>query len=232
MDNRDFLANIEFSLRWKTGYSTHTETYYGQNVNFWRDCFPPALYNDLMKAGPNERIEWRPSDNGAIDAYQDKKAFSVKPSQFAALGRSKTAVTPKKGRYYPKGLLDGIAHVFPENIEPFRVKDVSNDQLVVDFNHPLAGKDLSVSLWIRDMWRKDREKGGTCYDWMETITTGPGMQTRLNGAPTDFQTENGYSRPDETPDDLFYQEPRMVHHVDGTARSVIRNLYSRELQPG
>jgi len=232
MDNRDFLANIEFSLNWKTEYSTHAETYYGLNVNFWRDCFPSELHKNLMQAGPNDRIEWTPPGNGMVEAYQEKKIFSVKPSQFSGLGRSETAIIPRKGRYYPKGLLKGIAHVFPENVEPFRLADVSDDRLVVDFNHPLAGKELAVSLRIRDMWRKDREKGGACYDWVETITTGPGMQARIHGEPTDFQADNGYSRQDETPDAGFYQEPRMVHHVDETARSVIRNLYSQELKPG
>lgn len=232
MDNRNFLANIEFSLEWKTPRSIHSETYYGANVNFWRDCFPSRLYQDLMQAGPGDRIDWQPEKNEMVGSFAKTKVFPVKRSQFGSTGQPAGDIVPRTGRFYPKGLLRGVAHVFPENREPFRMREVEDERLVADFNHPLADRELNVSLKIQDMWRKDREKGGTCYDWMETVAAGPGMQARINGAPTDFGSELGYTRRDETPDAGFYQEPRMVHHVDETARSVIRRLYAEKLKPG
>lgn len=232
MDNRNFLADIEFNLEWETSHSLHAETYFGAKVNFWRDCFPSRLYQDLMQAGPNDRIDWKPEKNEMIDVFTETKVFPVKRSQFGTPGQSRADIVPRTGRFYPKGLLRGVAHVFPGNMQPFRMREVEDERLVADFNHPLAGRSVNVSLKIQDMWRKDREKGGTCYDWLETVADGPGMQARINGAPTDFGSPHGHARPDESPDELFYQEPRMVHHVDEAARSVIRKLYAEKLRPG
>jgi len=226
------MANIEFSLNWKTQNVSHTDKFYGQNVNFWRDCFPPSLHKTLMQVTTDDRFELEIQNGEMIEPNQEQKIFSIKPSQFMGNFPGGHPLIPRKGRYYPKGFLNGLANIFPGNVEPFRFRAVEKDRFVVDFNHPLAGKDMTLSLWIREMWKKDREKGGTCYDWIETITTGPGMQARINGEVTDFQDSHGYVRQDETADGNFYQEPRMVHHVDQTARKVIQDLYSLILEPG
>jgi SAM-dependent methyltransferase len=82
---------------------------------------------------------------------------------------------------------------------------------------------------VRD---KFEEHGGTLNDWFETITTGPGMQARYNGEPTDFFAPHAFQREDAADDRLFYSRPRFVQHIDTRAIETIRALYGRLIPSG
>jgi hypothetical protein len=51
-----------------------------------------------------------------------------------------------------------------------------------DFNHPLAGKSLSLEIVIRDIKPTGGKKAGECRDWLDILSTGPGIQARSPGA--------------------------------------------------
>jgi hypothetical protein len=85
---------------------------------------------------------------------------------------------------------------------------------------------------IKKIGHKDTERGGTSIDWLEILTTGPGMQTRWKTQQTDFFTETTFQRDDDQPDTKFYETPRYVHHIDDTARKVVRNVYGNVLTNG
>jgi len=101
------------------------------------------------------------------------------------------------GRFYPKGLLKGIAGIFRANAQPFRCVAVNNGHLTVDFNHPLAGKSLYLSAVIGKVGLKNAERGGTSVDWMENLTFGPGMQARWQTQQTDYFSEDAFEYPEE-----------------------------------
>ena len=62
------------------------------------------------------------------------------------------------------------------------------------------------------------EPGGSCNGIAEMITfTGPGMQARWRGQPTDFWHDRPFARAAESPDADFYATPRKVSHIDRTA---------------
>jgi len=231
-NDNNAIADIEFHMKWRKGNVVHTDSYFGQNVNFWRDCFPPKLYEILLEKSKGDKAKLLVGKGEFIEPYQEKKVFEVKKSQFDRRFKNGSGIIPQAGRFYPKGLLKGVTGVFPENIEPFRCLMVSDDHITVDFNHPLSKYEMELELLVKDLRRKDWDKGGTCRDWIETITTGPGMQSRSNGVQTDFNMADAFSREDESPDNLFYKSPRMVYHIDASARSVVRNLYSKVLKPG
>ena len=48
--DKESLATLEFDIKWQSDLGSHRERYLAQNVNFWRDLFPPKLYQNLMKA--------------------------------------------------------------------------------------------------------------------------------------------------------------------------------------
>ena len=79
-----------------------------------------------------------------------------------------------------------VAGVFSANVEPFRFVHVNNGNMMVDFNHPLSGKDLVLSAVIGKVEAKENERGGSSVDWMEVLTTGPGMQARWRDSRTDY----------------------------------------------
>jgi SAM-dependent methyltransferase len=100
-----------------------------------------------------------------------------------------------------------------------------------DANHPLSTKPLRFRAIIRDVREKFEEHGGTSIDWAETALNGPGMQARVNGSPTHFFDDDTFRRADENPDRFFYDQPRLVQHIDSSAIDIISRLYGRLLKP-
>jgi SAM-dependent methyltransferase len=77
---------------------------------------------------------------------------------------------------------------------------------------------------------KSIERGGNSVDWMELLTSGPGMQARWRGGQSDYFSPGAFNREDETPDALFYGKPRYVQHIDTTAIEMVKNTYGRFLK--
>ena len=69
------------------------------------------------------------------------------------------------------------------------VSALNNGHMTVDFNHPLAGKALALWGHWKGRDQKNIERGGTSIDWLETLTSGPGMQARWQSQQTDYFSE-------------------------------------------
>jgi SAM-dependent methyltransferase len=127
-------------------------------------------------------------------------------------------------------MLKNVTGVFSANVEPFRCVQSNNGNMTVDFNHPLAGKDVVLSAVVGKVAAKESERGGSSVDWLEVLTTGPGMQARWRDRQTDYFSPGVFSRDDENPDALFYRKPRYVQHIDTTAIEMVKNTYGRFLK--
>jgi SAM-dependent methyltransferase len=230
--NSDSIVDLILYLKWKSGVASHTEGYQASRVNIWRDVLPPALKDALMGKEAGEGLQEPLKSEDIVAAFSDQNLFDIESSQFDRQFRKGVIIQPRLGRFYPKGLLRGVAGVFRANIQPFRCVGLNNGRITVNFNHPLAGKDLQLAAVIGKLERKGSERGGTSIDWMETLTSGPGMQARWQTKQTDYFSDNGFERADGQPDAKFYQQPRFVHHIDATARAMVRNTYGRFLADG
>ena len=228
----DSMVDIIFNLRWKSDNAFHTDCYQASKVNIWRDFFPPVLLDSLLGKEPGERVELKIKSGEYFPDYEENKLFEVNRSQFSNRTGQEIAIHPQLGRFYPKGLLEGISGIYRENIQPFRCVGINNGNLSVDFNHPIAGKDLTLSCLIGKVETKTVERGGTSIDWIELITDGPGMQARWQNQKTDYLNVHSFDRRDERPDAKFYESPRFVQHIDDTAIEMVRNTYGRFLASG
>jgi SAM-dependent methyltransferase len=85
---------------------------------------------------------------------------------------------------------------------------------------------------IKDVRRNSGILGGSCTDWIEIITSGPGMQTRCRGIPTDFLSDEPFRRTNEQADAGFYTEPRFITHIDDRAISIVSYVYGQTLRNG
>ena len=226
------LASIEFKLRWERNGIKHEDRHFAPRVNFWRDILPPKILEAVMGASPGDLFT-RTFQPGEIISPASAKAIHP-VAHYNVEGRlfDGSAYRPRYGRFYPRGILHGVAGVFRGNIEPFRCTAVGADGIEADFNHPLAGVDLTIEARIDDVRDKFEEHGGTLHDWGEEITTGPGMQSRCNGSPTDFFVPEAFTRDDATEDGHFYRQPRFVQHIDARAIATIRSLYGRLIPAG
>lgn len=211
------VVDIAFHLKWRSEDFEHTEGYSAQNVNLWRDWLPQNMHQSLMGKHSFEqsRVDFAPGElfgnsNGPL---------TIKRQHFS--------MSPQSGRFYPKGKLSGLPGVFPQNMQPFRCIGINNGNMEVNADHPLTNYPLSISMTIGQITAKESERGGSSTDWVGSLTEGPGMQARWNGTPTDFFSGNAFTRRDESEDSRFYGKPRLIHHLDQTARELVSDLYGR-----
>lgn len=227
MTGSDTLSSILFQLDWKSENADHTDCFMGNRVNFWRDYLPHHVGNTLMDRFAGETVTIELDPGKITNAADSKNIFSVKNRQFDRRHDPRTTTEPRNGRFFPKGILRDMTGIFRQNIEPFRVIDSGTEGIGVDFNHPLGNRKLTLSMNIQEVWEKQNERGGSSEDWMQVITQGPGMQVRYNGSPTDFFSDDPFARLDTEPDSIFYEQPRLVNHIDDTAIEQISGIYAR-----
>ena len=228
----DTLVDLMLHLKWKSDSASHTDVYHAGGVNIWRDYIPEAVLAAIDGRRTGEMIDIHVKPEDLVPASKDGNLFEVSRSQFGNPFTKRPAAEPELGRFYPKGLLKDVNRVFAANRQPFRCVHLNNGHMTVDFNHPLAGRDLSLSTLIGNIAPKKVERGGTSVDWLATLTDGPGMQARWRDKPSSFFSHEAFIRLDSEADTRFYQEPRFVQHIDDTAIEIVKATYGRFVQDG
>jgi hypothetical protein len=224
MSTLRLLVNSVWRLTWQSRDAVHTEEMFVP-FNPWREgdlCLPP-LARHLENPEPGGCLKLTLSPGEFLPRYLTDKEYDFALHNFSAGARP-----PRLGRFYPKHLLLG----YSGNPTPFRCIGLENGNFIADFNHPLAGRPLTLEVIVREIKQKRGEKGGECLDWLDLLTTGPGIQARYQGEPTDFFADDPFHREDEGGDTGFYTQPRLVSHVDTRAQAAIAALYSLLLKPG
>ncbi len=226
-------ATMEFSLTWNSDGTTHIEQLYANPVSFWRDVLDPHLVKGLLGRSVGDRSLVQIPMDRFPNPYDSRKKILIQPDQFQGTDGKGMRLIPAPGRFYPQGMLRGVGGVYNESGRPCRFLGREGDHLLFDLNHPLAGRDLTLQAEIVGMYPPQKERGGRCEDWLEQISTdGPGMQARLAGQDGALFAKENFQRLDEQLDSVFYQQPRLVHHLDSTARKEISNHYARLIRPG
>jgi hypothetical protein len=226
------IASLEFMLQWQTEYASHRDCFFARKVRFNRDIFPQKITDLLIGKCAGDAIKIPAIIKDIISPYSQDYEFSIEQRQFDRLYAAPVKTEPRFGRFYPKGLLKALPGIFRGNVEPFRCSGISDKTIIVDFNHPLSQKFGDLTVGIKDVREGIGELGGSCVDWFEIITSGPGMQTRYLGNPTDFFSDEPFARTDEDEDPMFYTKPRLVTHIDEKAISIISEIYGQVLKKG
>ena len=231
--NRNSTADIEFELVYETAGRRHASRLFGRKANFWRDIFPQDMAEQLQGLAPGQSVTLTLAPGADIPARDPAKIRTLPRSSFAPPPVNGRALSPQPGRFYPQGVLQGLAGVYPSTRTPFRCLDVAADALVCDCNHPLAGQRASLTATVLDVREKINETGGSLHVWLEEILDGPGIETRLADRETVFAAEPAdFGRADPAPDAVFYCQPRLVSHIDAQARARLTSLYAAVLAPG
>jgi SAM-dependent methyltransferase/FKBP-type peptidyl-prolyl cis-trans isomerase 2 len=230
--NDQSRVDLIFHLKWKSDIARHTDGYQASRVNIWRDLLPPMLLDELIGSETGDRLEVNLETATGLGAVKDRQLIDITSDRFDRTYREGITTEPRLGRFYPKGMLKGFPDIFKANVQPFRCVGLNNGHIKVDFNHPLAGREPKLSVMVGSVRRKESERGGASNDWLEMLLQGPGMQARWQNRRTDYFSGNGFERQDEFDDSNFYLEPRFVHHIDDTARELVRNTYGRFLSSG
>jgi SAM-dependent methyltransferase len=227
------LAGIEFVLRWEKNGVRHTDATFAPRVNLWRDILPQRLRQPLLGAMAGDRLTAAFEPGELVPAVNPRLVHRVAHARAAGRLADGAPLVLRRGRFYPRGILGGIANVFPGNRAPFRCTEVDAEGITADLNHPLAGVRVVVEAVVHDVRPKFEEHGGTAYDWLEEAAGGgAGMQARFDGRPTDFFIPEAFDREDPSDDAGFYARPRLVQHIDAHARQTITELHGRLIPPG
>lgn len=225
-------ATVEFRLIWESPHDRHTEGYYSQKLNFWRDIFPGDFgkYLPEMAEGDEQRQDFRPGV--LVPAYDENLVISLRKSQFHFESVASGPVELLPGRFYPRGILQS-AYTLPSETEPFRYLGTRGPFLVADLNHPLATFPLTLSGRLVEHLSPRVEHGGLCDDIAYTVTDhGPGMAAPHPDRETCFFEGAPFTRENDDADAGFYRTPRLVNHLDAAAREMISRLYGRIVKPG
>jgi hypothetical protein len=231
---RSRIATVEFALRWQSSLARHTERVYFEKLNFWRDFFPGALA-DRLGAVPVNGTASETFPAGELVGPWTEHAIHRVPRDHIHLKirGSDEELAPHPGRFYPRGMVEGLPDVFAGDRRPLRYLGESDGVARVDLNHPLARFALEVEARLLADLGMANEHGGRSQDVpQELCSNGPGMQVPHPDVATDFFSGPAFARLDERADRLFYHQPRLVQHLDSRVRSQITEIYSRFLQPG
>ncbi|MCF8031840.1 MAG: methyltransferase domain-containing protein [Desulfarculaceae bacterium] len=219
-------AGLILELAWTSGEAAHCERLRAP-VDLWGDILPPRLLAELAGQEQSAVIEQTLTP---AESVPEPSTGLVRTAPWNAFAGGE--IQPRAGRFYPRRLLSGVPGVAPGSLEPFRCLRGENEGFALDLNHPLAGHELTLTVTVEQPSLDEQELTGRSIDWISRLCTGPGMQARAEGQPTDFWGGDALLRDDEAPDIDFYEKPRLVGHLDSQASAHIAALYGELLQPG
>lgn len=149
--NRIDRAAVEFSLLWHSDIAEHTERFYLDRVDFWRDGFPGQLGDHLSRLSPGESCREHFEAGSLVDPYSERNLYRLPRDFFEAHENSLTGV-PTLGRYYPQGMAWKLFNCFPQTMAPFRLVGQDSGFFVADTNHPLAAVPIDLEASIVQRW--------------------------------------------------------------------------------
>jgi SAM-dependent methyltransferase len=217
-------------LQWQSGYATHIDSQFVDDLNIWRDYFPPEIKIQLEEHNAGDRLTHSFGAGEVLNAFTTAAVHTARQQQFNRNFSRQIRLEPRLGRFYPQGILDSIPRNSSSNYQPCRIIAMDNELITTDCNHPLATRTLEVDTRITSIREGGQEHGGRCNDIIEILTTnGPGMQARHDHIETDFWSDEPFSRQDSSADSEFYAKPRLVDHLDKHCSQQIGELYSQLL---
>ncbi|NBC12073.1 MAG: methyltransferase domain-containing protein [Gammaproteobacteria bacterium] len=223
------VTALRLDLRWQSDAVQHCDSLFLPRVDIARSALPRPMMAALLDQPAGHRATCR-FEPGVLPANQHPaELLTLQPNQFNKHYLGRGSVEPRRGRFYPGGILLDAPNRHGNQGAPVRVTEVSAGGLRLDPSHPLAGKALEVATTVVSVADAPPAGAGSALvaDLLAVLTAnGPGMQGRWRGRPTDFFADEPFLRLDDDDPEL-YARPRLVDHLDSTASDEIRALYGR-----
>lgn len=222
--------DIGFTLDWVSPEARHRECLFLPWLEPGGDHWPQGSGSVLAGKTAGEVCDLpAPKLMPPLDPAAELK---LPASAFDRHLRRHRVVEPYAGRFYPRAFIAGHGGIEPGDRELFRIGSLDDATLVADLNHPLAGHEIDLKARVLAVHEQVREDG-QAVDVARMLTArGPGMQARWRRRPTAFWVEGACEREDPATDAEFYAQPRLVHHLDATARARIADLYAALIPTG
>jgi hypothetical protein len=227
------LVELNMTASWQDAEDCHTAIHHFEKFNVWRDLdlLPGSLQRSLLGRRAGDVIGEHFAGTDLVAPWESRVLRRVAPRQFRTTTKNGIPVHPAVGRFYPQQLVEGVDGVFSGNMQPMRLVDITPNSFTLDFNHPLAQKELQVSIEVLAVHSPSAERGGRCTECIADLLNGPGMQMRYQQRATDFFSGEPFRRLNEDSDEGFYVQPRMVQHLDNSTVERVVSLH-RQLLAG
>lgn len=227
------IVHVKFTADWTDSYGHHSAIHHFERFNVWRDIdlLPESIANGIIGQPVGHAVEHSFAAGELVSPWQQQRVTRVPRRNFIGSLHGQP-LTPHLGRFYPSGMLMDIQGLFNAGIVPVRYIGQQDEDMVIDINHPLANAAINLGVEVMDIQPAGDEHGGRCTEVIQELLNGPGMQLPYKDQLTDFIDEQALQRIDASPDAGFYQQPRMVHHLDVLARNSISEVYAKLLNPG
>ncbi len=95
----------------------------------------PDFENAIIGLQPGDKVKIRIPSEDAYGVYREDLCFPVSKDYFPE------GIEPKIGEFFSLQLKNG-------NTIVVKVKEISNSTVILDANHPLAGKDLNFEIEV------------------------------------------------------------------------------------
>ena len=228
---------LELVLQWQSEISHHTDRIY-------IPVYDPADLNlsghlkhclNITSVTGKEKEPLNPEPCNFFE-YDPELQVQVPLKAIKPIGPTGFRVIPRVGRFYPRLVIAGYLGINSHDRQPMRVIKTDATSFTVDLNHPLSG--LEVNTGARLVEIQDMEVGishGETQRPIDPFTiafgSGIGLQRTYRHCP-DYYQDDIFIRQDMEDDALFYQQDRLVAHIDQSASDAIAEIYRRYLRPG
>lgn len=221
-------ARIEVEINWESVDAIHHERRYFHKINFWRDFFPGLLADEIQHSEPMQWVSTRTDSSEHLGNNDPARLLTLKWDSNRILKTKQKLVIPQTGRFYPRNLIDYDTRIYPDDMRPLRIIAQQGGEVVVDLNHPLAGRSIEVRCRVIEWLDDAEEHGGQCHDIVsDTLANGPGMQQALVNARTDFYSQQPFSRLIEDAEAETWNSVREQQLFDETASDQLEDHVSR-----
>ncbi len=223
--------SLQLDLQWQDKFVHYKDRYFLLKTNFWRDVYPAQLDYQIKRAKLNQNIHIEYAAGDLICEEYSQSNFKTIPLRtFNQHYRGQIPIIPVVGRFYPRGMIEGVAGCFKMDNRPFRIIGKTDTTLDIDLNHPLSDLPLELTATITDIFDANQQNGGRCNDIDEVVTSGgPGLQKLLQDKPTDFFQGMPFLRKINEDDVVFYQAISSTPPVDRAAIEQLQQFYQQNL---
>ncbi len=224
--NNAAIGALEFTVSWEKDGISHEEWFLGRKFNPVNDIFPRGMRDALEGKQAGDSVTFSYEPRLCIPRHKDKNVRTLDVDRLRKKTMCGQPIIPRLGRFYPQGHINGLRNINPSTLTPFRLVELNEERFTADCNHPLANIPITIKATIQYAEKRERSTYGSLSHWRETTCDwGPGMQTALNGQPTDFFLSGFFDRNNES--DAPFSAPR----IDDTAKDNFDRAHSRFLKP-
>lgn len=225
---KDSILSATAGIQWLGQDCCFSDWHFIPVLNLWRDFLPSEIEMKILGLEKGDQISLQCRAGDLLGNWRSDLNHKLKMKQFQPPQKGLIPVPAVVGRYYPSEFFIDVPDIYQGNELPCRITSIDKDQMMVDFNHPLAARDLEFNLRVESIKKAGSVRGGRGNDIPAMVCdNGPGMQDRQSHSDTDFWQGNPFSRLDAGNDCVFFKQPSFTPFWDRVALQQVTDQYNR-----